>query len=725
MVKSIARRIGTPTLGVITAGVAALTLGSWFVLNQSEFQSSRQALDYARPPSSAISLLLLLPPSQRTAQLEALAKAGKRLDRSRARYLLAADWIEQGQGTKALPWLKGLGQDYPVLAPEILVKQAQAQALAGNQAQATASWQRLLERYPDNPNVAEALYALGQTQPKYWQQAIAQFPAHPRTVEIAQRLLKQNPQQLPLLLLLARHGLYLPEITAVLDRLVKEYPGQLQPQDWEAIAFGYWEKQEYGKAGAAYVQAPQIALNAYRAGRGLQLDQQNALAIAAYKRLVKQFPQTKEAATAWLKLADLAEEPAQALQYLEQAIQISTQVNRPEQTAAALLAKAKLLEQQDQPLGATQTRQQLLSKYTHTDAAAELRWRLATQRAAAQDFATAKKWSWQIAQQNPESELAPQATFWAGKWAERTKQKTEAKQAFKQVLRLYPESYYAWRVASLSGWKVGSFTTVRQLEPTIFQLPQRLELPSGSAALQELYRIGQDQEAWTRWQWEFQHRSQPTASQQLTDGLLRLGVGDYLDGLFMISNLKDRSREEPETAAPYQTWQQQPGYWQALYPLPYVQLIQKWSQQRSLNPLLVTALIRQESRFEPDIRSVAGATGLMQLIPETASWVAPQVNLKRYALTQPQDNVNLGTWYLDYTHRTYDNNSLLAVASYNAGPGNVAEWVQKQGLTDPDEFVEAIPFPETKGYVKAVFENYWNYMRLYNPDIAKLVGQKR
>lgn len=723
MVKSIARRIGMPTsVVVITAGVAALTMGSWLVLNQSRFQPSRQDLDYARSPSSAISLLLHLPPSQRTTLLEALAKTGTQLDRSRARYLLAADWVEQGQGAKALPWLKGLAQDYPVLAPEILVKQAQAQALVGNQSQATATWQLLLKRYPDNPAAAEALYALGQTQPDYWQQAIARFPAHPRTVEIAQTLLKQNPKQLPLLLLLARHGLYLSEITAVLDRLVKEYPGQLQPQDWEAVAFGYWEKQEYGKAGAAYSRAPQTALNAYRAGRGLQLDQQNQLAIAAYQRLTGQFPQTQEAATAWLKLADLAEQPAQALQFLDQAIQASTQINRPQQTGAALLAKAKLLEQQ-QPSAATQVRQQLLSEYTHTDAAAELRWRLATQRAAAQDFATARKWSWQITQQNPESELAPQATFWAGKWAERTGQKTNAKQAFKQVLRHYPESYYAWRVASLSGWKVGSFTTVRKLDPTLLQLPQRLELPAGSKALQELYRIGQDQEAWRRWQWEFKYRSEPTAAQQLTDGLLRLGAGDYLDGLFMIANLKDRSREEPESAAPYQTWQHQPGYWQALYPLPYIENIQKWSQQRSLNPFLVTALIRQESRFEPEIRSVVGATGLMQLMPETASWVAPQVNLKRYALNQPQDNLNLGTWYLDYTHRTYDNNSLLAVASYNAGPGNVAEWVQK-GPTDPDEFVEAIPFPETKGYVKAVFENYWNYMRLYNPDIAKLVEQK-
>ena len=66
---------------------------------------------------------------------------------------------------------------------------------------------------------------------------------------------------------------------------------------------------------------------------------------------------------------------------------------------------------------------------------------------------------------------------------------------------------------------------------------------------------------------------------------------------------------------------------------------------------------------------------------------------------------------------------MLAVASYNAGPGAVSEWVSKSKTTDADEFVETIPFPETQGYVKSVFGNYWNYMRLYNPELAKQVAQ--
>ncbi|MHC5821391.1 MAG: transglycosylase SLT domain-containing protein, partial [Nostoc sp.] len=87
------------------------------------------------------------------------------------------------------------------------------------------------------------------------------------------------------------------------------------------------------------------------------------------------------------------------------------------------------------------------------------------------------------------------------------------------------------------------------------------------------------------------------------------------------------------------------------------------------------------------------------------------------------DNIMLGTWYLDHTHQQYNNNSLLAIASYNAGPGNVSKWLQTQTTKDPDEFVEEIPFDETKNYVRQVFGNYWNYLRLYNPEISSTVAK--
>ena len=136
----------------------------------------------------------------------------------------------------------------------------------------------------------------------------------------------------------------------------------------------------------------------------------------------------------------------------------------------------------------------------------------------------------------------------------------------------------------------------------------------------------------------------------------------------------------------------------------------------------MTALVRQESRFQPDIQSVVGAVGLMQVMPETGEWISGQIGQDSYSLSKPADNVKFGTWYLDFSHSTYNDNSLYAVASYNAGPGAVSRWIDEKDFSSADEFVEQIPYPETKGYVESVFGGYWNYLRLYDPEIAAKVN---
>jgi soluble lytic murein transglycosylase len=327
------------------------------------------------------------------------------------------------------------------------------------------------------------------------------------------------------------------------------------------------------------------------------------------------------------------------------------------------------------------------------------------------------KWAQQLGQENPDSKLAPKASFWIGKWAQRLGKQQEAKTAFEYVLANYPESYYAWRSAVNLGWDVGDFTTVRSLSPIVVKPHERSPLPAGSTALQELYQLGLDRAAWTLWQVEFQNRMEPKVAEQFTDGVIRVGVGENLDGMFMLTSLSWRT--DPQEVAEYQQLKQTTTYAEALYPFPYQDLILNWSTQQQLNPLLVTALIRQESRFMPKIKSWVGATGLMQVMPETAEWIASKTNIQDYDLENPEENIKLGTWYLDYTHEKYQNNSMLAVASYNAGPGNVAKWLQRFGWNDPDEFHSKIPFPETKDYVEKVFGNYWNYLRLYNPDISQ------
>ncbi|MEA5616616.1 transglycosylase SLT domain-containing protein [Cronbergia sp. UHCC 0137] len=691
-----------------SAPQAGKTITQW--LNVSQNQTEQ--LSEVNKAQSVVFPLVSQSVPERAAKLAEIAKTGSSPDRERARYLLASDYIETSQGEKALTLLTGLENDYPALAPYILLKKAQAEDIIGQKGKASDLRQRVLKEYPQEPAVVKAIYLIAQ--PTLQDRAIAQFPSHPLTWEIIRQRLQKNPNQPKLGLILAKYASQEAGIVGVLDKLVKQ--PQLTAADWELIGTTYWKNNQFTKAKDAYIKAPKTARNLYRIGRGLQLNKERDKAIAQYKQLVQLFPTASETGIALLRLAEMTPGKA-AIPYLNQIIS-----NFPEQAPAALVQKAKLLQALKDQKAAQATWKILLGEYTNSDQAAEFRWQNAQAKAKANDYSGAWQWAQPITINNPKSILAPRAGFWVGKWATLLGKNEEAATAYKAVLSKFPYSYYAWRSASILGLNVGNFNNLRLINPPIVP-PQRPVPPAGSNTFQELYLLGQDRDAWFEWETEFQKKSQPTVAEEFTEGLMRLAKGENLAGIDIISKLEDR--ETPADKADYEALSQQITYWQARYPFPYFKEIQKWSISRQLNPLLVTALMRQESRFQPKIKSVVGATGLMQVMPTTAEWIAPQINMdmKTIDLENPNDNVMLGTWYLDHTHQQYGNNSMLAIASYNAGPGNVAKWLRTMPKSDPDEFVEEIPFNETRDYVRQVFGNYWNYLRLYNPEISAMVAQ--
>ncbi|WP_299412604.1 transglycosylase SLT domain-containing protein [Acaryochloris sp. IP29b_bin.148] len=711
----ILKRLAPWTLSLGLSTVLVLGLSWLFLKPKLEPSADRPRSQQVSPINSALAALRSIPAQQRLDPLKQLAQQGTTQEQNQARYVLAADLVQLQQGEEALRWLEGLEERYPLLASHIAVLHAQAQTQAGQTEQAETTWQRILADYPQEPAAAEALFVLGNQNPDLWQQAITDFPAHPQTVEIAVAQLQKKPKQLKPLMLIAKHGLFLPNYGDYLTQLTQNFKAQLKPSDWQIVAFGYWEKQLYKEGALAYAQAPQTSQTAYRAARGLQLGGEQKKAIAAYQKMIAAYPNAKETPLALSKLASLEKDLGQAAQHYDRAFQLSKE-QQPTLAAQVLGERIQRLQKAKQP---SQTLQQtLLEQFSQTDDAAALRWQQAEKQRQAGNLPRARQLALQIQAQNPNSRQAAAAVFWAGKWASSS---DERQTAFQTLWKTYPDSYYAWRAAVLSGWTVGDFNSIRSFQPQIQFPSTQLPLAAGSPALQELYQLGQHQTAWERWQWEFRNRQEPSLSEQLTDGLLRLGVRDYLDGIYMLANLETRAREEQDSEQQVKQWQDHPGFEQALFPLAYFTPIRKWSNQRNLNPFLVLSLMRQESRFQPKIRSVAGAVGLMQVLPETAEWVSGKAGLKTYEIDGIDDNINLGTWYLDYTHRNYNDNSMLAIASYNAGPGNVDRWVQQTAITDVDMFVEDIPFPETKNYVKSVSENYWNYLRLYNPQIQQLM----
>lgn len=132
---------------------------------------------------------------------------------------------------------------------------------------------------------------------------------------------------------------------------------------------------------------------------------------------------------------------------------------------------------------------------------------------------------------------------------------------------------------------------------------------------------------------------------------------------------------------------------------------------------MVAAVIRTESKFVSQARSPKGATGLMQMMPETAKWVAEQTDDSDFTLRDlenPEVSIRLGTWYLSSLRKEFNNNEILVLAAYNGGRGNVKQWMRQYGWTMSFKDISQIPFEETREYVGKVLRSKQRYKELYS-----------
>jgi len=147
-----------------------------------------------------------------------------------------------------------------------------------------------------------------------------------------------------------------------------------------------------------------------------------------------------------------------------------------------------------------------------------------------------------------------------------------------------------------------------------------------------------------------------------------------------------------------------PYFLEMYYPVKYSDAIRRYSQRYGLDPYFVMALILQESYYNPRAKSRVGATGLMQIMPSTGAELGAQLHplfsVKR--LTDPDTNIEIGTYYLQHLMAIFNDNPQLVAASFNAGQGNVLKWRRGAPRKPMDEFLESIPFAETRNYVKRV-----------------------
>ena len=153
-----------------------------------------------------------------------------------------------------------------------------------------------------------------------------------------------------------------------------------------------------------------------------------------------------------------------------------------------------------------------------------------------------------------------------------------------------------------------------------------------------------------------------------------------------------------------------------LYPFPYRDTVECYARRYKVDCYLVAAVIKVESKFQHDVRSHRGAVGLMQLMPDTADWIAQRLGERDYTETElhdPDRNIRYGIWYLADLEEEFKGNDVLALAAYNAGRGNVKGWMEEYGWKDDFSDVQAIPYKETRAYVKQVMSLQGKYRKLY------------
>ena len=159
-----------------------------------------------------------------------------------------------------------------------------------------------------------------------------------------------------------------------------------------------------------------------------------------------------------------------------------------------------------------------------------------------------------------------------------------------------------------------------------------------------------------------------------------------------------------------------------IYPVKYENTILKYSEEYGLNPYLVIAIIKVESNFNQKALSKKNAIGLMQIREPTGEWIAGKIGIHNFIdemLYEPEINIRMGCWYINYLTKYYGNNLKLALAAYNGGQGNVDKWLKDKDLSDDGHSLKYIPFDETRHYIKKIEKTYVIYKNIYDKAYIK------
>jgi len=431
---------------------------------------------------------------------------------------------------------------------------------------------------------------------------------------------------------------------------------------------------------AKFPPGEEITIKAnYLGGNSLRSLGERYLAIDKYEKIIGQYPESYYARQAYLRLAE---------SYFQ-------------------------LKETDKGISMWR---ELISKYPNSYESMTSLWNLARYYTNNNSDLKALDYYRELSERFSKSNLGDDALYWRGKILESIGSDEEAKAAYEKLIREYPLSYYAERIIEQRSdiglaWPVSvskkeDFINLEEFLKKYDKIEGKGQLSLLKAELFEEISFYKESIVELKGTLNY-YPGNIFLLFKLSD--IYKKNKDYYDSLnyaeIIFNYLKDNYLLEE---LPLELWQ-------GLYPVYYEDAIRERASEYEIDPLLVLAMIREESRFNAWNESVAGARGLMQIIFSTGEWIAQKINLEEFndeMLFDSEINIDLGCWYINYLKERFSNDLILIISGYNAGPGTTSKWLEQYDRSDLDNFVENVPYSETREHIKKVTKSYQMYKRL-------------
>ncbi len=307
------------------------------------------------------------------------------------------------------------------------------------------------------------------------------------------------------------------------------------------------------------------------------------------------------------------------------------------------------------------------------------------------DFSTVRNLSKSFIAKYPKSEYVPRVLFWAAKAEQKYNNPASATVYYQNIINNYPDTYYAYRSFwILKGVKGATIKATLDFKPVTYPY----KYPDKSDLKYNLLKV-QDYDMLAKY-----------SKDKFIKSWVEYEKGNYASSVILA---RDAMAELP--AKPVKSDLR----WRLVYPQNFYKQVKQYADQYNNNDALMMGLIREESSFNPLVQSGVGAIGLMQLMPATAHEIGDQhgMDFNTSYLFNPELNIKLGNLYYSTIKNMLEGKEICAVAAYNGGIGSVTRWKSTLKYSDIDEFVEQIPYDETRNYVIKVYRSYWNYTRIY------------